>query len=70
MKIKAKYIGQIELNFCHDEDEEGILSFDEIKENMRHLNSNLQRFLNRELSQNGEDRVTVTQIACDVWRED
>ena len=70
-KIKGRYVGQIELNMCHDEDEENLLSYDKIKENFKGLTRELQKLLNRELTDGKEDKVKVkvTEVVSFVWKE-
>ena len=69
-KIKGKYVGQIELNMCHDENEENLLPYDKIKENFKGLTQELQKLLNSELTYGGDDRVKVTEVVSFVWKED
>lgn len=70
-KIKGKYVGQIELNICHNEDEENLLPYDKIKENFKGLTWELQKLLNRELTDSKDDKVKVevTEVFSFVWRE-
>lgn len=70
-KIKGMYVGQIELNMCHDEDEENLLPYNKIKENFKGLTRELQKLLNRELTDGKEDKVKVkvTEVVSFVWKE-
>lgn len=68
-KIKGMYVGQIELNICHDEDEENLLPYDKIKENFKDLTWKLQKLLNRELTDSKDDKVKVTEVVSFVWKE-
>lgn len=64
-KIKGRYVAQIEINFERNEDEEGLLPFEEIHEN---LTVRFTPMLKADIEEGFDGTVEVTQMYADVWR--
>lgn len=64
-KIKGRYVAQIEINFERNEDEEGLLPFEEIHEN---LTVRFTPMLKANIEEGFDGTVEVTQMYADVWR--
>ena len=64
-KIKGRYVAQIEINFERNEDEKGLLPFDEIHEN---LTVHFTPMLKANIEEGFDGTVEVTQMYADVWR--
>lgn len=64
-KIKGRYVAQVEIDFDIDEDEEGLLPFDEIHEN---LTVRFAPMLKAHIEEGFYGNVAVTQMYADVWR--
>lgn len=63
-KIKGRYVAQIEINFERNEDEEGLLPFEEIHEN---LTVRFTPMLKADIEEGFDGTVEVTQMYADVW---
>lgn len=64
-KIKGRYVAQVEINFEINEDEKGLLPFDEMHEN---LTVRYTPMLKAHLNEVSDVPVEVTQMYADVWR--
>lgn len=64
-KVKGRYVAQVEINFEIDEDEEGLLPFDEMHEK---LTVRFTPMLKAYIEEGFDGSVEVTQMYADVWR--
>ena len=68
-KIKMNYVALIGLKSEVDEDDPGILKFEDIQKNVKEgITKELERFFKDELA-DGKSEVSVIQLQADVWRE-
>lgn len=66
MFIKGKFVAQVEIDISADENMPGLLTIDEIKENMNNFAGALKNLIEDEVDEN--THVTVTQLYADVWK--
>lgn len=69
MKIKGKYVAQIEMNFSVDENTPGLLPFDELQEEVKNkMESAIKELLVDEFG-DLTSKISVVCLYRDMWKE-